>query len=172
MTILSIWLGELSGTGTCSAQRLDHPHIASVALPFQMKSWDCASKNGATSPWDTETQFYYLSRPVDFRRPIYRKDWTKVPSEPVRNTCCFKNGSARIGKCVVCAHLHMRASLHAVLGACARCLHILNVLAIQQGCRSNCFEFLCPLLSGVPTCFWRLTESLHLKKTVCRHRII
>lgn len=104
VTFLSIWLGELSGTGTCSAQRLDHPHIASVALPFQMKSWDCASKNGATSPWDTETQFYYLSGPVDFRRPLYRNDWTKVLPEPV---------------CVIPVVLKM--GLHALVGVL--CVH-------------------------------------------------
>ena len=34
----------------------------------------------------TETQFYYLSGPFDFKVPICRKDWTKVPSEPVWKT--------------------------------------------------------------------------------------
>lgn len=31
----------------------------------------------------TETQLFYLSGPANFKGPIYKDNWTKVPSEPV-----------------------------------------------------------------------------------------
>lgn len=70
----------------------------SVIVSFQVKSWDAVSKKMTPPATEaivkmtppatgaTETQFFYLSPSADFKGPIYKEDWTKVPCKPACKT--------------------------------------------------------------------------------------